>query len=142
MIRTIRTAACLIVATTTALIGWVWAQAPHTSPSPARQLSATYNTGVGMVDLYILHDARGFDRLVEVDPGLTGIGGRAARAVAIDDHFQVHQRVLATKLLAEHQGLDESFITALASTTGEQGQATAFCAIQSTLDQRLGCIGS
>lgn len=141
MIRTIRTIACLIVATTAALIGWVWAQAPHTSPSPARQLSATYNTGVGMIDLYVLHDARGFDRLVEVDPGMTGIGGRAARSVAIDDQFHVHHRVLATRLLAEHQGLDDSFITALASATGQHGQATAFCAIQSTLDERLGCTG-
>ncbi len=141
MVRTIRTSACLIVVTMSAVVAWIWVQSPHDSPRPIGQLADTYNTGVGMVDLYLMHDDRGFDRLLAVDPAMTGIGGRAARTVAVDRRYDIDRRVLAARLLAEHEVLDQSFIDDLATVAFEQGQETAFCAIQPGLDERLGCVG-
>lgn len=141
MIRSIRTTACLLVASLAAVAGWVWWQAPHTSAKPTRQLAATYNTGVGMLDLYLMDDYRGFERLVDVDPRLVGVGGGAARSVAIDQRFPLERRVAAARLLAERDALDGSFADQLVVAVREHDEAPAFCAIQSELDMRLGCVG-
>lgn len=140
IVRLIRTGSCVASAIATALVGWVWFNAPHDSSAPSYHLSATYNTGVGMVDLYLLHDVRGFERLVALDPTLQAIGGDAARSVAVDDaHFPLDVRVGATKLLAEQAALDEGLVEGLALAALAHGESAAFCDIEPALDARLDC---
>jgi hypothetical protein len=140
IVSVVRTGACALMATTTAVIGWVWFNAPHESSSPGYHVSSTYNTAVGMVDLYMLHDPRGYERLVEIDPSLQAVGGDAARTVMLDDaHFSIETRVDATRRLADHAALDAALVEDLALTTKSHGERTAFCDIEPTLDARLGC---
>lgn len=137
MLQPIRTIACLIVASFFALFGWIWFQIPHAGQRPGRQLSATFDAAVGMIDLYIRDDYRGFERLVRVDPRLEGVGRDAAMTVATDRGFPLPQRVAATRLLAERSAIDERFIQRLrwANHDNEHG---SFRGLDEEVDRGLG----
>ena len=138
MIHSIRTIACLILAALLTLFAWVWIQVPHIGNRPGRHLSGTFDAAVGMIDLYLRDDHRGFERLLQVDPGLEGVGRNAARTVAIDRRFSLEQRVEATRLLAERSVIDERFTRRLMWVNRED-EVESFCGLDAELDRCLGC---
>lgn len=139
MVRLIRSIACVVVAIATASLGLIWLQVPHAGASPFRQMTSTYDAGVGMIDLYLRDDYRGYERLIQIDPTLEGIGGDAAKSVAADSAFDLERRIQATILLVENQRLDDSFSEVLAEAARSHNEERSFCNIDADLDQRLGC---
>lgn len=101
----------MIIAIGTATVGLIWVRVPHADASPGRQITSTYDAGVGMVDLYLRDDYRGFERLY------------------------------AAELLANHHRLDESFSQTLAESARAHNEETEFCHIDAELAARLDCPG-
>ncbi len=139
MIRVLRTTASLLVAATFTGIALVWLQVPHTgSPSPGRELGMTYDGAVGMIDLYLRHDIRGYQRLADIDPQLNGIGGRAAQAAASDRRLSVDDRVaVARRLSTQRGGLDAELARTIV-TSAEPGELAAFRGFDRELDTAIG----
>ncbi len=138
MIRFFRTVATAIVAALTAMTMLIWIQAPgRDDPRPQNQLATTFDTAVGMVDLYWRDDIRGYERLVDEDPGLDGVGGDAARSVALDRAFELDHRRDALRRLVRRQGpLSEEFAQkAVASIDHED--LIAFQGIDPNLDTQI-----
>lgn len=118
MIRFLRTTASILVALSLALIGIAWSHVPHARrPDPGHEISATFDTVVGFVDLRLRGDIRGYHRLVDLDPRLDGVGGDAARHVAGSDRFTVAERTRAARRLAIQRpddGIDRELANELA----------------------------
>ncbi len=130
MIRLIRTTASLLVASLFTAIALVWLQVPHHgAPNPTREIGVTYDGAVGMIDLYWRHDVRGYERLVDIDPQLNGIGGRAARAAATDPYLDVADRAnVARRLSTQRGGLtpDLAYRIVESTDTGQLSQLLGF----------------
>ncbi len=135
----IRNSAWITVALTSWLIGWVWSQVPWTKERDDSRVAVTFDAAVGMIDLYLKDEYRGFERLVEVDPRLCTVGRDAARTVAVDRRFDLNQRVAATKLLAENSALDGQFNSWLAASSSVE-ERPSFTGIDDGLDTELGLI--
>ncbi len=138
MIRWIRTAASLLVASLFAAIALVWLQVPHNgAPSPGRELAVTYDGAVGMIDLYLRHDIRGYERLANIDPQLNGIGGRAAQTAATDPNLRTADRVaVARRLSTQRSGLTPKLARHIVeSADGEQ--LAAFSGFDPELDAAI-----
>lgn len=135
MIRALRTTASLLVAVAFTGTALVWLQVPHNGPpNPGRELGMTYDGAVGMIDLYLRHDIRGYQRLADIDPQLNGIGGRAARAAATDHRVGVEDRVaVARRLSTQSGGLTAELARSIVASAGPD-ELAAFHGFDHQLD--------